>query len=182
MFGAIIGDVVGSVYEWNNIKRTDFPLFVEGSFFTDDTVMTVAVAAGLLSLGNDELGDDERVRTVIREAMVDYGRRYPDSGYGSRFRDWLFGEDHLPYNSYGNGSAMRVSPVAYFAKDLKDALRLARLSAEVTHNHVEGIRGAEAVAGCIYLSLSSILHSIHSKLSKRSYLFCIHLLFLLSFL
>lgn len=154
MLGAIIGDVVGSVYEWNNIKSTDFPLFVESSTFTDDTVMTIAVGEALMSIGDKDLDDDMVVRHAIKESLVKYGKNYPNVGYGSRFRDWIFSNEHSPYNSYGNGSAMRVSSVAYFALDLDDALRLARLSAEVTHNHIEGIKGAEAVAGCIYLALS----------------------------
>ncbi len=154
MLGAIIGDVIGSVYEWNNIKRKDFSLFVDKSHFTDDSVMTVAIADALLSISDKDLGEDNIVREVIKEALVDYGRRYPNAGYGSRFKEWIVSDEHLPYNSYGNGSAMRVSSVSYFALDLNDALRLARLSAEVTHNHLEGIRGAEAVAGCIYLARS----------------------------
>ncbi len=154
MLGAIIGDIVGSVYEWNNLKSTDFPLFVESSSFTDDTVMTIAVGDALMSIRDKDLEDDDIVKHTIKESLVLYGRSYPYVGYGSRFRDWIFSNNHIPYNSYGNGSAMRVSSVAYFALDLEDALRLARLSAEVTHNHLEGIRGAQAVAGCIYLARS----------------------------
>lgn len=152
MLGAIVGDIVGSVYEWDNHKSVDFPFFVDRCFFTDDSVMTVAVADALLSLGGDGLVDDDLVRGAIRSSLVYYGRRYPDAGYGAHFREWIFSEDHFPYGSFGNGSAMRVSPVAYFASDLEGVLRLARLSAEVTHNHVEGIRGAEAVAGCVFLA------------------------------
>ncbi|MDD2371188.1 MAG: ADP-ribosylglycohydrolase family protein [Firmicutes bacterium] len=154
MLGAIIGDIVGSVYEWNNIKSTDFPLFVNSSSFTDDTVMTIAVGDALLSISGKDLDDDVVVRHSIQKSLILYGKSYPNVGYGSRFRNWIFSENHIPYNSYGNGSAMRVSSVAYFALDLEDALRLARLSAEVTHNHLEGIRGAEAIAGCIYLAKS----------------------------
>lgn len=152
MLGAIIGDMVGSVYEWNNHKSVDFPFFVDGCIFTDDSVMTVAVAGALLSLDEKGLEDDDFVRGAIRASLVNYGRSYPDAGYGARFREWIFVEEQFPYGSYGNGSAMRVSPTAYFASGLEGVLRLARLSAEVTHNHPEGIKGAEAVAGCIFLA------------------------------
>ncbi len=152
MLGAIIGDMVGSVYEWNNLKSVDFPFFVDRCFFTDDSIMTVAVADGLLSLCDEDLNDDDLVRGAIRASLVNYGRSYPDADYGSNFKEWIFADEHFPYGSYGNGSAMRVSSTAYFASDLEGVLRLARLSAEVTHNHPEGIKGAQAVAGCIYLA------------------------------
>lgn len=152
MLGAIVGDIVGSVYEWNNHKSVDFPFFVDRCFFTDDSVMTVAVADALLSFGGDGLVDDDLVRGAIRSSLVNYGRSYPDVGYGAHFREWIFSLEHFPYGSFGNGSAMRVSPVAYFASDLEGVLRLARLSAEVSHSHPEGIRGAEAVAGCVFLA------------------------------
>lgn len=154
MLGSIVGDVVGSVFEWNNYKGVDFSLFSKGSFFTDDSVMTLAVADALLCMEDRDIGNDELVRKAVRESMIVYGRSFPDCGYGSRFREWLFSDDPKPYFSFGNGSAMRVASVAYFALDLRDALRLARLSAEVTHNHPEGIKGAQAVAGCVYLARS----------------------------
>lgn len=154
MLGAIVGDVVGSVYEWDNYKGVDFPFLVDRCFFTDDSVMTVAVADALLSLDGDGLMDDDLVREAIRASLVDYGRSYPDAGYGAHFREWIFSEEHFPYGSYGNGSAMRVSAVAYFASSLEGVLRLARLSAEVSHDHLEGIKGAEVVAGCVYMARS----------------------------
>ncbi len=154
MLGAIIGDIVGSIYEWDNHKSVDFPFFVDRYFFTDDSIMTIAVADALLSLDRDGLLDDDLVRGAIRASLVNYGRSYPDAGYGSNFKEWIFSSEHFPYGSYGNGSAMRVSAVAYFASNLEGVLRLARLSAEVTHNHPEGIKGAMAVAGCIYLARS----------------------------
>ncbi len=151
MLGAIIGDIVGSVYEWKNIKTKDFPLFRDDCFFTDDTVMTCAVAEALMSGG----GRDDFI-----DALKKYGRMYPDAGYGGRFRQWLFTNDRMPYNSYGNGSAMRVSPCAW-AADLKPAAEIgkllaivgkrATLSAEVTHNHPEGIKGAMATADAIFI-------------------------------
>ena len=171
MLGAIVGDIVGSVYEWNNRKSVDFPLFVEGSFFTDDSVMTIAVADALLSLEDKDLDDEDMVRYAVKSSMVVYGRSYPDAGYGARFKDWIFSEVQLPYGSYGNGSAMRVSPVAYFAADLGDALRLARLSAEVTHNHPEGIKGAEVIAGCVYLARTGADKAAIREFVESSYYF-----------
>jgi ADP-ribosylglycohydrolase len=156
MLGAIVGDIVGSVYEWDNHKSVDFPFFVDRCFFTDDSVMTVAVADALLSLDWNGLVDDDLVRGAIRASLVNYGKSYPDAGYGAHFREWIFSEEHFPYGSYGNGSAMRVSSVAYFASSLEGVLRLARLSAEVSHDHPEGIKGAEAVAGCVFLARTGV--------------------------
>ena len=149
MLGAIIGDIAGSVYEWDNIKSKEFEIFNPKAFFTDDTVLTVAVAQGFL---NAKLEDEENIRDCIRECLLEYGLTYPDAGYGSRFDGWLHGKDHLPYNSWGNGSAMRVSSAPYFADRLEEAIRFGRLSASVTHDHPEGLKGAEAVAGAVYLA------------------------------
>lgn len=143
MLGAIIGDIVGSVYEWNNIKTKDFPLFSSKCFFTDDTVMTVAIAEGLMNGGDKE---------DFVKAMKKYGRMYPDAGYGGGFGSWLFSEDIHPYNSWGNGSAMRVSPVAWMFDTLSEVEQYAEISAEVTHNHPEGIKGAQATAAAIFLA------------------------------
>ena len=152
MLGAIIGDIVGSVYEFNNIKRKDFPLFRKDCFFTDDTVMTIAVAEAILNGGE---------RDDFIDAMKKYGRMYPDAGYGGRFGWWLFSDSREPYNSFGNGSAMRVSPCAW-AMDCgfcartgmwpTNARERARLSAEVTHNHPEGIKGALATTDAIFMA------------------------------
>ena len=151
MLGAIIGDIVGSVYEWDNIKTKEFPLFRKDCFFTDDTVMTCAVAEAVMNGGQK---DD------FIDAMKKYGRMYPDAGYGLRFADWINSEDREPYNSFGNGSAMRVSPCAW-VMDCGFCARTgmwpsngrarARLSAEVTHNHPEGIKGAMATADAIFI-------------------------------
>tara|TARA_R110000764_G_scaffold69045_2_gene143071 strand:- start:496 stop:1308 length:813 start_codon:yes stop_codon:yes gene_type:complete len=135
MLGAIIGDIVGSKYEFNNIKTKDFPLFSEGCSFTDDTLLTIAVADWLLDGTSD-----------LTEKLVSYTREYPHLSYGQRYRRWAFGSDHRPYNSYGNGAAMRVAPVLWFAQSPEEAKDLARASAEVTHNHPEGIKGAQATA------------------------------------
>jgi ADP-ribosylglycohydrolase len=149
MLGAIIGDIVGSVYEWDNIKTKDFPLFTEHNFFTDDTIITIAIAEALMNGGNS---DDFII------AMKKYGRLYPDADYGGRFGSWLFSDDREPYSSWGNRSAMRVSPCSWIVPLCKfinggvdNVERLAEKSAEVTHNHPEGIKGAKAVARAIYL-------------------------------
>ncbi len=157
MYGAFIGDIVGSKYEFNNIKTKNFPLFSKGCDYTDDTIMTVAVAKAILQSrrGQAEKGrDDKGFRELLIESMQDFGRRYPapTGGYGARFWDWLHDRSPEPYGSYGNGSAMRVSPCGLVAASMDEALALAQVSAEVTHNHPEGIKGAEAVAAAIFLA------------------------------
>jgi ADP-ribosylglycohydrolase len=149
MLGAIAGDIVGSPFEFtvNNIKTTEFPLFSKKSHFTDDTVMTIAVAVGVMR-GH---GNPNKTRAAIIEAMRTYGRMFPFVGYGQKFFLWLAGKKHEPYNSYGNGSAMRVSPVAWAYDTLELVESYARISAEVTHNHPEGIKGACATATAIFL-------------------------------
>lgn len=147
MLGAIVGDIVGSVYEWNNIKTKDFPLFRDDCFFTDDTVMTCAVAEAIMNGGQK---DD------FIDAMKKYGRMYPNADYGARFNRWLMTDNREPYNSFGNGSAMRVSPCAWVMEAATSELpfevkRLAQLSSEVTHNHPEGIKGAMATADAIFM-------------------------------
>ena len=137
--GAIAGDIIGSVYEFRSFKETTFPLFSDSSGYTDDTVMTVANAEWLLS-GDSLLG-----------IMQDFGNRYP-AGYGGMFWEWLHVYDPQPYNSWGNGSAMRVSPVGWAFDTLEETLEAARQSAEITHNHPEGIKGAQATAACIFLA------------------------------
>ena len=151
MKGAIIGDIVGSIYEFHNIKTKDFPLLSPNCFFTDDTVMTVAVAAALETAGVD--APDAVISRWMLKMMRGYGRTYPDRGYGGMFRRWLEERHPRPYYSSGNGSAMRVSPVAWFARSLEECEKLARLSAEITHNHPDGICGAQATAGAVYLAL-----------------------------
>ncbi len=140
MIGAISGDVIGSVHEGSPAKAKDFALLVSGSRFTDDTVLTVAVASAIRQSGN------------FAASIRQWGRRYPDAGYGGWFRDWLFRDNAPPYNSFGNGSAMRVAPVGWAYDDLDVVLREATKSAEVTHNHPEGIKGAQAVAAVILLA------------------------------
>ena len=141
IIGAIIGDVVGSFYEFYNCKSTNIALFSSGTTFTDDTVMTIAVADWLLS------------GVPLQKTMPDWGIEYPNRGYGGMFYEWLFySKDKEPYNSFGNGTGMRVSPCGYFARSLNEALELAKQSAEVTHNHPEGIKGAQAIASAIFLA------------------------------
>lgn len=140
MLGAIAGDIIGSVYEGNNIKTKDFPLFSPKSRFTDDTVLTVAVADVILHKGE------------YTERIKQYYRLYPNAGYGASFRHWGQSSTSEPYNSWGNGSAMRVSPVGFAFNDLNSVLMEAKRSAEVTHNHPEGIKGSQATASAIFLA------------------------------
>jgi ADP-ribosylglycohydrolase len=156
VIGAISGDVIGSVHEGTAAKAKDFPLFVPGSTFTDDTVLTVAVANAIRK------GAD--FGTSIRR----WGRRYPDAGYGGWFYRWLFQDDAGPYNSFGNGSAMRVAAIGWAFDDLDVVLREATKSAEVTHNHPEGIRGAQAVAAAVLVArLGQTKDQIAALLSDR---------------
>ena len=162
MLGAIYGDIVGSVYEFNNIRTKDFELFCEKSKFTDDTVMTLAVANALLIFddmtreGNciDAPGRNNLnyFREILIKEMHRLGEKYPNAGYGGRFRFWLKEKQTEPYGSYGNGSAMRVSPVACYASSFEECLDFAKASAEVTHDHPEGIKGAVVTAGATYLA------------------------------
>ena len=151
MYGAILGDIIGSPYEFDRGNKTkDFPMLSENSEFTDDTVMTIAVADAFLPIQPEMEDDIIRQRVVAK--MQKYGRMYPNAGYGGRFCHWLRERYPQPYGSYGNGSAMRVSSVGWLFGDLETVRRMARLSAEVTHNHPEGIKGAEAVASAIFLA------------------------------
>ena len=147
--GAIVGDIVGSPYEFdhNNIKTEQFPLFSSDSEATDDSIMTLAVAEGLV---NSWEKDEETVKRAIIKAMQREGKNYPDAGYGARFVNWL--RNPVPYDSFGNGSAMRVSPVGWLFDTLSDVLKYAALTAEISHNHPEGIKGAQATAAAIYLT------------------------------
>jgi ADP-ribosylglycohydrolase len=138
--GAIAGDIIGSVYEFHNIKTTDFPLFIDRSHYTDDTVMTLAIANKILK------------ESKYEEELQYFGRRYPKSGFGTYFKGWIFSDNPKPYNSYGNGSAMRVSPIAYAFNNIHEVLSEAKRSAEITHNHPEGIKGAQAVAAAVFMA------------------------------
>ena len=157
MYGALIGDIVGSKYEFHNIKTKVFPLFSEGCDYTDDTIMTVAVAKAILLSRQEQYEKSEKgrgFREFLVEIMQDFGRRYPcpTGAYGGMFAKWLRQDKPKPYGSFGNGSAMRVSPCGLAAVTMEEALALARASADVTHDHPEGIKGAEAVAAAIFLA------------------------------
>ena len=149
MLGAIFGDIVGSVYEFNNTADLHFPLLSRYSRPTDDSIMTLAVARALMETWGQP---DDAIRAALVREMRDFGARYPNGGYGGRFSDWLAADDPQPYGSFGNGSAMRVSPVGWLCGTMEDTLHLARLTAEVTHNHPEGIKGAQAIAAGVFLA------------------------------
>lgn len=160
MLGAICGDTLGSTYEWHNVKYcpTTEELLSRPSHFTDDSVMTIAVAQGIADVINYLLDDwfhnteaVEAVKKSIARNLVALGNRYPNAGYGGSFRRWLVADDRKPYNSWGNGSAMRVSAAGWAGRSLEETFAFAECSAAVTHNHPEGIKGAKVVAGIIYL-------------------------------
>lgn len=171
MYGGPIGDIIGSPYEFDRGDKTkEFPLFSEESKFTDDTVMTVAVADALLGLADDKseaeaktenestsksaakTPADEAIQTAVIRSMREWGRKYSWAGYGRRFFDWLADEEMGPYGSCGNGSAMRVSAAGWLYDDLDETRRVARATAVVTHDHPEGVKGAEATAAAIFLA------------------------------
>ena len=162
MLGAILGDIVGSPFEFdhNNYKHKDFPLLSERSHFTDDTVMTVAVARGLMA----GQGNAQKTFAEVQHEMQYWGRKYPDAGYGGMFGQWLYAEHPQPYGSFGNGSAMRVSAAGWLFDTLDKTLEMAKVTAEITHNHPEGIKGAQATAAAIFLARTG-----HSKPEIRQY-------------
>lgn len=162
MIGAILGDMIGAPYEFDRgNKSKEFPLFCRYSQFTDDSVMTIAVAEALL---DSRFLNDEAIKDALIQSMRKWGRRYPNAGYGARFSRWLRAKDPQPYGSYGNGSAMRVSAAGWLYDTLDQTRHAAALTAEVTHNHPEGIKGAEATAGAIYLARTG-----HSKEEIKAY-------------
>ena len=157
MLGAIAGDIIGSVFEWHNIKTTNFNLFSPNSRFTDDTVLTVAVADCILNVKD------------YAKTIKEYGRKYPNAGYGGKFQVWLSDDDLGPYYSFGNGSAMRVSPVGFAFDTMKKVLEEAKRSAEVTHNHPEGIKGAQAVAAAVFLATQGESKQTIKKFVKNNF-------------
>ena len=140
MLGSIAGDIIGSVYEWNRIKTKDFPLFQPNSVFTDDSVLTIAIAEAIQN------------QSDYRTTVIQYGRCYPHAGYGSAFQQWLLTTEPEPYESWGNGSAMRVSPVGVAFSDEATVLKESELTAVFTHNHPEGIKGAQATALTVFMA------------------------------
>lgn len=164
MLGAITGDIIGSRFEFNGIKSTDFDLFGRGCRYTDDSAMTMAVAEWLLD-------DPLHTHEVLEQKMVKYGELDPNAGYGGMFSEWLFYPDAIspsgrrkPYNSFGNGSAMRVSAVGWMFDTLEETERVAEISASITHNHPEGIKGAQATATAIFMARNRA-----SKVEIRDY-------------
>ena len=163
MIGAILGDMIGSPYEFDlGNKSKEFPLFSRKSVFTDDTVMTIAVAKAFMDARPD--ATDEEIHLLLKRSMRELGKAFPYAGYGGMFRCWLEDEQMDAYGSYGNGSAMRVSSAAWLYNELSDVRHAAKLSAEVTHNHPEGIKGAEATASAIFLARTG-----HSKQEIKDY-------------
>lgn len=162
MYGALLGDMIGAPYEFDRgNKSKEFPLFCEYSSFTDDSVMTIAVAEALLDC---RFRSDEEIRAGLIESMRKWGRKYPNAGYGRNFYHWLRAKHPEPYGSHGNGSAMRVSSAGWLFDTIEETRHMAQLSAEVTHNHPEGIKGAEATAAAIFLARTG-----HSKEEIRDY-------------
>lgn len=174
MLGAIAGDIIGSVFENENIKTTEFDLFSRFSRFTDDTILTIAIAEAILhrQTRTNRLIDNYYAHQTYASSLKRYGRHYPDAGYGQMFSNWLKSDTLRGYRSYGNGSAMRVSPVGFAFDTLDDVLREARLSAAVTHNHRQGIRGAQATAAAIFWARTGsdktiIKHLIEQRFGYR---------------
>ena len=162
IIGAIIGDIVGSRFEFNNYRSTDFEFLNDKCFFTDDSVMTIAVADWV----TNKRQTDRHLALYLRE----WGRKYPNRGYGGMFLRWLLSKElSSPYNSFGNGSAMRVSPCGFYAQSLDEALFLAKQSAEVTHNHPEGIKGAQSVAAAIYLAKTGSTKAIIKEYIENNF-------------
>ena len=164
MYGAILGDIIGSPFEFDRgNKSKNFELFSPGAEFTDDTVMTIAVCEGLLDAGLES--EEETQKSQLVHSLKKWGAEYPYAGYGARFSWWLMQEDSEPYGSFGNGSAMRVSSVAWLYNSLERVREVARLTAEITHNHPEGIKGAEATAAAIFLARTG-----HTKAEMKEYI------------
>jgi type I restriction enzyme M protein len=166
MIGAIIGDLVGSRFEWNNIKSKEFEFLTYKCFPTDDSIMTLALAQAILVSKPDY---SDLSKNAV-ECMQSVGRNYPDCGFGDGFYKWIFSDDPQPYNSYGNGAAMRVSTAGLAASSIEEAKEIAKKITEVTHNHPEGIKGAEATAVAIYMAKTgSSLLEIRDFIDKNYY-------------
>jgi type I restriction enzyme M protein len=148
MLGAIIGDIVGSRFEWDNYKKKDFKFFGDGCKFTDDTVMSLAICDAYLKGFHYEYEGEK----ILIERMQTLGKKYPDSGYGSLFKDWLVNDNPKPYESYGNGAAMRISGCGFASKSIDEIKHMSMFITEVSHNHPESFKAAEAIATAIYLA------------------------------
>jgi len=180
LLGAIIGDIVGSRFEFNNYRKKDFELFTDDCQVTDDSIMTIAVASAIMeteklikpSSGRDRL--DNNYYSLLEKFAIKYmqaiGRKYPDSGYGGMFSKWLYSDNPKPYNSFGNGAAMRISPVAYIASNECELCRISEVITGVTHNHEEGLKGAEATAIAAYMARCGHTKSeIKNKITNNYY-------------
>lgn len=165
LFGATIGDIAGSRFESYDYKGKDFEFFNYEDRFTDDTVMTMAIYDACKEIKDNGYTDSLEIEECFRDSMIKWGRKYPGAGYGGRFCEWLFSEDPQPYNSWGNGSAMRVSPIGWMFDSIEEVERMAELSAKPTHNHPEGVRGAKAAAGAVYLARTG-----HNKREIKKYI------------
>jgi len=166
VIGAIIGDIVGSRFEWDNHRSKEFELFTQECFATDDSIMTLAIGKALLESKNDwkDLGAQ-----AVR-CMQEVGRPYPRCGYGGRFWDWMYSDHPKPYNSFGNGAAMRVSACGFVARSLEEAKALSKAVTEVTHNHPEGLKGAEATVVAIYMARTgSTIEEIRDVIDQEYY-------------
>ncbi len=148
MIGAIIGDIVGSIFEWDNIKTKDFPFLTKACFYTDDTVLTIAIAVALMRNRDDA----HQLKRLTMKYLRKLGKAYPYAGYGSHFKSWLYTRNPKPYQSLGNGAGMRVSPVGMVAQSEDDVKKLSKIVTTVTHDHPEGIHAAEAIAMCVFLA------------------------------
>ena len=166
MLGAVVGDIVGSVYEFDNIRTKNFQFFRSDCFFTDDTVMTFAIENAL----RECKGDYTNLEGLTIKSMQEYGKKYQNKSYGIGFGMWLKSSNPRPYNSFGNGAAMRISSVAYYAKNIEELKNLANIVTKVTHNHPEGLKGAEATAAAIFLALhKSSKQEIKEYIEKNYY-------------
>lgn len=166
MLGAIIGDIVGSRFEWHNHRSKDFKFLTYKCFPTDDSIMSLAIAKAILT-SKDDYSDLSKNAV---ECMRSVGRNYPDCGYGGSFYDWIFSEDPKPYNSYGNGAAMRVSAAGFAANSIEEAKKLSKSVTEVSHNHPEGLKGAEVIAVAIYMAKTgSNIFEIRDYVNKNYY-------------
>ena len=180
MIGAIIGDIVGSRFEFNNHRSKEFELFTEECKVTDDSIMTLAVAKVMMETEKkikpsvDGDGDDNEYYSLLEKMAVKYmqeiGRKYPNCGYGGMFEQWVFSDKPEPYNSFGNGAAMRISPVGFAARTENEACRLSELVTGVTHNHDEGLKGAEATAVAIFMAKRGFTkNEIRNKMNRHYY-------------
>lgn len=170
MIGAIIGDIVGSPYEFYNHRSKEFTLFTNKCFATDDSIMTLAVAKAIMEAKKAEEFSYNNLSNLAIKYIQSIGRNYPNCGFGGNFINWIFSNNPQPYNSFGNGSAMRVSPAGFIAKTLEEALNLAEAVTKVSHNHPEGIKGAKATVECIFMAKNgNSINEIREMVNKKYY-------------